>query len=183
MNNHWHKCLANYLNNYLHHIITHELMDKTNLSQTGIARLMLEGECWFGYTHLFVANYNWWKTLGVGGESENEASCQVNFVALWHPPNIVNLSPGHSLLSCVPGVLLPGQQLAFPFTFKSPNTGIFSETWSLHTGPVLGKGRPIFLTLKGITFQEDVNAQRRQEIEVWSVSLFVPLLNLFHERK
>lgn len=83
MNNHWHKCLANYLNNYLsNHIITLELMDKTNLSQTGIARLMLEGEGWFGYTHLFVANYNWWKTFGVGGESENEASCQVNFIAL-----------------------------------------------------------------------------------------------------
>lgn len=80
--------------------------------------------------------------------------------------SIVNSSPGHSLLSCVPGVLLPGQQLTFPFTFKSPNTGIFSEMWSLHTGPVLGKGRPIFLALKGITFQEDVNAQRRQEIEV-----------------
>ena len=83
MNNHWHKCSANYLNNYLHHIITHELMDKTNLSQTGIARLMLREKVGLDtHTFLLLTTYNWWKTLGVGGESENEASCQVNFVAL-----------------------------------------------------------------------------------------------------
>ena len=68
-------------------------------------------------------------------------------------------------------MLLPGQRLAFPFLFKSPNCGVFSETWALHTGPVLGRGRPILLTLKGVTFQEDTNAQRRQEIEVFILSL------------
>ena len=54
MNNHWHKCLANCLNNYLsNHIITLELMDKTNLSQTGIARLMLREKVGLD-THTFL---------------------------------------------------------------------------------------------------------------------------------
>ena len=64
------------------------------------------------------------------------------------------------------GVLLPGQSLAFPFFFKSPNAGVFSETWSLQTGPLLAGGRPVRLTLKGVAVQEDINAHKREELEV-----------------
>ena len=65
-----------------------------------------------------------------------------------------------------PGVLLPGQRLSFPYTFKSLSAGIFSETWALQTGPVLAKGRPLVITLRGVAFQEDLQAHRREEIEV-----------------
>ena len=64
------------------------------------------------------------------------------------------------------GVLLPGNKLAFPFVFKSPNAGIFSETWLLQTGPVLCRGRPIIFTLKGVAFQDDLNKEKRDELEV-----------------
>ena len=64
------------------------------------------------------------------------------------------------------GVLLPGQSLAFPFFFKSPNAGVFSEAWSLQTGPLLAGGRPVRLTLKGVAVQEDINAHKREELEV-----------------
>ena len=66
----------------------------------------------------------------------------------------------------VPGVLLPGQRLEFPFIFKSPNAGIFVETWSLQTGPVLNRGRPITVTLKGVAFQDDLNINKREQLEV-----------------
>ena len=70
------------------------------------------------------------------------------------------------LFSTYTGVLLPGQRTDFPFLFKSPNVGIFSERWNLRTGPVLCGGEPIHVTLKGIAFQEDLYSKRRQEIEV-----------------
>ena len=74
-------------------------------------------------------------------------------------------APSTSVIKCA-GVLLPGQSTEFPFTFKSPNVGIFSETWSLQTGPVLNRGRPITVTLKGVAFQEDLNVCKREQLEV-----------------
>lgn len=67
-----------------------------------------------------------------------------------------------------PGVLLPGQVLSFPFVFKSPNAGIFTESWALQTGPVLAGGRGIRITLRGLAFQEDTNAYKREELEVYN---------------
>ena len=64
------------------------------------------------------------------------------------------------------GVLLPGQRLEFPFIFKSPNAGIFTETWLFQTGPVLCRGRQVVFTLRGIAFQEDLNRHKREELEV-----------------
>ena len=64
------------------------------------------------------------------------------------------------------GVLLPGQKTSFPFIFKSPNAGIFTETWALQTGPVLSGGCGTKVTLRGVAFQEDTNAQKREELEV-----------------
>lgn len=68
--------------------------------------------------------------------------------------------------SCFSGVLLPGKEIQFPFYFKSPNPGIFSEMWVLATSPVMNKGRPVVVTLKGVAFQEDLYRKRREEIEV-----------------
>ena len=64
------------------------------------------------------------------------------------------------------GVLLPGQELYFPFVFKSGNAGIFTETWALQTVPMLGGGQVIGVQLRGVAFQEDVNRHKRKELEV-----------------
>ncbi|XP_072032494.1 MYCBP-associated protein-like isoform X2 [Amphiura filiformis] len=63
------------------------------------------------------------------------------------------------------GVLLPGESLKFPFVFKSPNAGIFSETWQLDTRPVLCGGAALQVTLRGVALQEDKNKKQRNEIE------------------
>ena len=70
------------------------------------------------------------------------------------------------------GVLLPSQDLSFPFVFKSPNAGIFTETWALQTGPVLARGREIRVTLRGVAFQEDTNTHKRDELEVYTMEPF-----------
>ena len=46
-------------------------------------------------------------------------------------------------------MVLPGDTLNFPFIFKSPNAGIFTETWELMTRPTLCGGAPIRITLRG----------------------------------
>ena len=48
------------------------------------------------------------------------------------------------------GVILPGDTLKFPFIFKSPSAGIFTETWELMTRPTLCGGAPIRITLRGM---------------------------------
>ena len=78
----------------------------------------------------------------------------------------INLHCNSGLFVDNSGVLLPGERLEFPFVFKSPNAGIFSETWSLQTGPVLNRGRPVTVTLKGVAFQEDLNMHKREQLEV-----------------
>ncbi|XP_070535835.1 MYCBP-associated protein-like [Ptychodera flava] len=63
------------------------------------------------------------------------------------------------------GVLLPGDGLKFPFVFKSPNAGIFSETWQLVTRPALNGGCALQVTLRAVALQEDKNLKLRNEIE------------------
>ena len=63
-------------------------------------------------------------------------------------------------------MLLPGEELDFPFYFKSPNPGIFNEMWVLGTSPVLNRGRPLLVILKGVAFQHDLYEERRDQIEV-----------------
>ncbi|XP_033624300.1 MYCBP-associated protein-like isoform X2 [Asterias rubens] len=63
------------------------------------------------------------------------------------------------------GVLLPGESLKFPFVFKSPNAGIFSEMWQLDTRPVLCGGAALQVTLRGVALQEDKNKTQRHHLE------------------
>lgn len=63
------------------------------------------------------------------------------------------------------GVILPGDTLNFPFIFKSPNAGIFTETWELMTKPILCGGAPIRITLRGVAVEEDIYKDARQQIE------------------
>lgn len=96
-----------------------------------------------------------------------------------HPQFVVCLCcgcPGEIIPSSLPpslssGVLLPGEKLSFPFIFKSPNAGIFMEDWGLLTGPVLLGGREVRIRLRGVAFREDINATRREEIEVCARSV------------
>ena len=53
-----------------------------------------------------------------------------------------------------------------PFYFKSPNAGIFMETWQLETLPVLCAGAKIEIVLRGIATEEDVYENQRKELEV-----------------
>ena len=64
------------------------------------------------------------------------------------------------------GVLLPGQEFSFPFVFKSSGAGIFTEAWALQTCPMLAGGQLVRVTLRGVAFREDVNKQKREDLEV-----------------
>lgn len=76
------------------------------------------------------------------------------------------------------GIILPGKQHFVPFMFKSPNVGIYSQTWQLVTRPVLSCGKPVLLTLRGIAFQEDLYQSKRKEIEVTIVYCLMCMCNI-----
>jgi len=57
------------------------------------------------------------------------------------------------------GVILPGDVAVFPFTFKSPNAGIFSETWKFSTKPIVMGGASLHVILKGVSTEEEENYQ------------------------
>ncbi|XP_030062216.1 MYCBP-associated protein isoform X2 [Microcaecilia unicolor] len=63
------------------------------------------------------------------------------------------------------GVILPGESLNFPFLFKSPNAGIFSEAWQFCTHPVLLGGASLQVSLWGIAVSEDKTYELRQVLE------------------
>ena len=64
------------------------------------------------------------------------------------------------------GVVLPGNTVSIPFSFKSVDAGIFSERWLLETQPVLLAGQQMEIVLKGIATKEDLYDTKRKEIEV-----------------
>ena len=63
------------------------------------------------------------------------------------------------------GVILPGDVVVIPFVFKSPNAGIFTETWKLETLPVLCGSENIIVTLHGVATQCDEYEQERRQLE------------------
>ncbi|XP_076799702.1 MYCBP-associated protein-like isoform X3 [Clavelina lepadiformis] len=63
------------------------------------------------------------------------------------------------------GVILPGDTKKFPFVFKSPNAGIFTETWELLTRPTVMGGAALQVVLKGIALQDDSSTEERMRIE------------------
>ena len=64
------------------------------------------------------------------------------------------------------GVILPTDSIKIPFSFKSSNAGIFSETWQLETQPMLCGGAPMLVILRGVSTEEDLLAEQRKELEV-----------------
>ena len=56
--------------------------------------------------------------------------------------------------------------MKFPFVFKSPNAGVFSEQWHFETKPVLCGGASLLVTLRGVALQKDKFKNQRTEIEV-----------------
>ena len=71
-----------------------------------------------------------------------------------------------STLCFVSGVLLPGDAVKFPFIFKSPNAGIFSEQWEFQTHPVVCGGAKLLVTLRGVALKQDKYEVERTELEV-----------------
>lgn len=63
------------------------------------------------------------------------------------------------------GVILPGETMKFPFVFKSPNAGVFTEQWRFETRPVLCGGASLIVTLRGIALQEDKYQREREQLE------------------
>ncbi|GFO47747.1 mycbp-associated protein-like isoform x1 [Plakobranchus ocellatus] len=70
-----------------------------------------------------------------------------------------------TLVFFLPGVILPGETLRFPFVFKSPNAGVFSEQWNLETRPVVCGGAALLVTLRGVALQEDKFKDQREKLE------------------
>ncbi len=67
--------------------------------------------------------------------------------------------------------ILPNDTLKLSLVFKSTEPGIFTERWQLLTRPVLCGGRPIIFTLRGVTSEEDIHRQTRNDIEVCLINL------------
>ncbi|KAM4662788.1 MYCBP-associated protein [Discoglossus pictus] len=63
------------------------------------------------------------------------------------------------------GVILPGEIKNFPFYFKSPSPGIFSENWEFCTHPVLLAGALVQVSLWGIAIYEDKAAPIREALQ------------------
>ncbi|XP_067860527.1 MYCBP-associated protein isoform X2 [Heptranchias perlo] len=63
------------------------------------------------------------------------------------------------------GVILPGETVNFPFTFKSPNAGIFTDFWEFCTHPVLLGGSSLQVALWGVTLFADKNESARQQLQ------------------
>ncbi|XP_067913887.1 MYCBP-associated protein isoform X2 [Heterodontus francisci] len=63
------------------------------------------------------------------------------------------------------GVILPRETLVLAFTFKSPNSGIFTEFWEFCTHPVVLGGASLQVALWGVAMFEDRNENARQQIQ------------------
>ncbi|XP_069785480.1 MYCBP-associated protein isoform X2 [Narcine bancroftii] len=63
------------------------------------------------------------------------------------------------------GVILPGETMNLPFTFKSPNAGIFTEFWEFCTHPVLLAGASLQVALWGVALFADKNEGARWQLQ------------------
>ncbi|XP_051889317.1 MYCBP-associated protein [Pristis pectinata] len=63
------------------------------------------------------------------------------------------------------GVILPGETINLPFTFKSPNAGIFTDFWEFCTHPVLLAGASLQVALWGVALFADRNEGARQQLQ------------------
>lgn len=62
------------------------------------------------------------------------------------------------------GMLLPGNFVDFVITFKSPNPGVFRETWQLTTTPPANDNASIRVALRGVATVSDEGAPARQAL-------------------
>ncbi|XP_062886788.1 MYCBP-associated protein isoform X1 [Mobula hypostoma] len=63
------------------------------------------------------------------------------------------------------GKILPGETINLPFTFKSPNAGIFTDLWEFCTHPVLLAGASLQVALWGVAVFADRNEGARQQLQ------------------
>ena len=64
------------------------------------------------------------------------------------------------------GIILPGVTVNISFLFKSPNAGIFTESWKLVTQPLLCGGARIEIILRGVATEMDDFVEERNKLEV-----------------
>ena len=50
--------------------------------------------------------------------------------------------------------------------FKSVLPGVFIDQWRMQTEPALCGGRPFMVTLRGVAVQDDINWEKRLNIDV-----------------
>ncbi|CAH1789365.1 unnamed protein product [Owenia fusiformis] len=82
-----------------------------------------------------------------------------------NPFDIVNARVQRFYFDTSNGVILPGDTMKFPFVFKSPNSGVFTEQWQFETKPVVCGGAALMVTLRGVALQEDKFYEQRRELE------------------
>ncbi|TWW59629.1 hypothetical protein D4764_06G0011590 [Takifugu flavidus] len=63
-------------------------------------------------------------------------------------------------------VILPGVTQQIDLMFKSGVPGLHTESWQLHTNPVLLQGASVQVTLMGFAVSEDRTAELRRHLEV-----------------
>lgn len=82
-----------------------------------------------------------------------------------NPFELVNAKVQRFYFNNSSGVILPGDTVKFPFVFKSPNAGVFTEQWEFQTHPVVCNGAALVVTLRGVALQEDKFKKQRSDLE------------------
>lgn len=83
-----------------------------------------------------------------------------------NPFDLVHSSVQRFYFNNSSGVILPGETMKFPFVFKSPNAGVFTEQWQFESRPVVCGGAALLVSLRGIAFAEDKFKDQRLKLEV-----------------
>ncbi|XP_051786901.1 MYCBP-associated protein-like isoform X2 [Erpetoichthys calabaricus] len=91
----------------------------------------------------------------------------------WRPlPHVPSFKEAHSLVKVQrfyfnmnSGVILPGDKQQILFSFKSPDPGIFSESWQMSTYPALPGGAGIEVKMRGVALHIDLTVAVWREIE------------------
>ncbi|CAL1533076.1 unnamed protein product [Lymnaea stagnalis] len=82
-----------------------------------------------------------------------------------NPFEVVKNDVQRFYFNSAPGVILPGETIKFPYVFKSPTPGVYTEQWKMETRPILCGGAALLVTLRGVAVQEDKFKQQREKLE------------------
>ncbi|XP_007661415.1 MYCBP-associated protein isoform X1 [Ornithorhynchus anatinus] len=100
--------------------------------------------------------------------NDGTAAVWYDWLRLSHPNRFENLRESDQqrfYFNTRAGVILPGETKDFLFLFKSPNAGIFQESWEFRTHPTLLGGAVLQVTLWGIALYQDLMFDAREILE------------------